>query len=162
MGILKWLDENIEEFLLVAFLVIMTSVMGVQITMRYIFNNSLVWSEELTRYLFVWSTFISISYCIKNQSSIQIENLFNVVPKSVQKVMALVAKITILLFFLYVFKFALEVVQSTYKNGQRSPAMGLPMYVVQASTVVGFLLCIVRQVQDLFKTLKHSKLEIKK
>ena len=48
MVILKWLDKNIEEFLMVIFLALMTCVMGVQIGMRYIFNNSLVWSEELT------------------------------------------------------------------------------------------------------------------
>jgi TRAP-type C4-dicarboxylate transport system permease small subunit len=162
MSILRWLDKNLEEFLMVAFLVIMASIMGVQVTMRYVFNNSLVWSEELTRYLFIWSAFISVSYCVKNQSSIKIDNLYNAVPKTVQKLFAVISKTAMLLFFLYVFKFSLEVVSSTYLSHQKSPAMGLPIYIVQMSTVVGFFLCIIRQIQNLFQTLKPSKLNIEK
>ena len=63
--ILHWLDENLEEFLLVLFLILMTLIMGVQVLSRYILGASLSWSEELTRYLFVWSGFLSVSYCSK-------------------------------------------------------------------------------------------------
>ena len=70
MKILKWLDDNLEETILLVLLVIMTGLMGIQIISRYIFNASLSWSEELTRYLFIWSGFISISYCIKKWISI--------------------------------------------------------------------------------------------
>lgn len=162
MGILRWLDKNLEEFLMVTFLVVMTCIMGVQVTMRYVFNNSLVWSEELTRYLFIWSAFISVSYCVKNQSSIKIDNLYNAVPKPVRKTFAIISKVSMLLFFLYVFKFSIAVVSSTYLSNQTSPAMGLPIYIVQMSTVVGFFLCIIRQAQDLYVTLKPSKLNIEK
>ena len=44
---------------------------------RQILNASLSWSEELTRYLFIWSAFISISYCIKKWISIKIDQLIN-------------------------------------------------------------------------------------
>lgn len=66
MKFFHWLDENLEETLLVLFLSCMTLVMGVQVFCRYLLNFSLSWSEEITRYLFIWSAFISISYCIKN------------------------------------------------------------------------------------------------
>ena len=159
MGILKWLDKNIEEFLMIIFLALMTCTMGLQIGMRYIFNNSLVWSEELTRYLFIWSAFISISYCIKNGISIKIDQFFNMIPKSAQKVIKIIENIIVLLFFIYVFKFSLEVVKATYLNHQTSPAMGLPIYLVRMSTVVGFFLCIIRLIQNLFKILKPSNLD---
>ena len=51
--ILHWLDENLEEFILVIFLIAMTLIMGIQIFCRYVLGMSLSWSEELTRYL-VW------------------------------------------------------------------------------------------------------------
>ena len=65
MKIIRWLDDNLEEALLIALLVTMTLLMGLQVFSRYILNASLSWSEELTRYLFIWSGFLSISYCIK-------------------------------------------------------------------------------------------------
>lgn len=66
--VLHWLDENLEEFLLVVFLIAMTLIMGIQVLSRYVFGQSLSWSEEITRYLFIWSGFLSVSYCSKNAS----------------------------------------------------------------------------------------------
>ena len=51
--VLHWLDENLEEFLLVVFLIAMTLIMGIQVLSRYVFGQSLSWSEEITRYLFI-------------------------------------------------------------------------------------------------------------
>ena len=50
--IFHWLDENLEEFLLVIGLIAMTLIMGVQVFCRYVLGMSLSWSEELTRYIF--------------------------------------------------------------------------------------------------------------
>ena len=49
---LHWLDENLEEFLLVVMLAAMTLIMGIQIFSRYALGESLSWSEEVTRFLF--------------------------------------------------------------------------------------------------------------
>ena len=49
---LHWLDENLEEFILVIFLIAMTLIMGIQVLCRYVLGMSLSWSEELTRYLY--------------------------------------------------------------------------------------------------------------
>ena len=52
---LQWLDENLEEVLLVIALAAMAVIMGIQVIARYIFGASLSWSEELTRYIFIWA-----------------------------------------------------------------------------------------------------------
>lgn len=51
---IHWLDEYLEEFLMVVFLIAMTLIMGIQVFSRYILGVSLSWSEEITRYLFIW------------------------------------------------------------------------------------------------------------
>ena len=63
---------HLEEILLVFFLGIMVVVMGLQIMFHHVFSNSLTWSEELVRYLFIWSTFISIPFCCKQKLSIRL------------------------------------------------------------------------------------------
>ena len=39
--VLHWLDENLEEFLLVVFLIAMTLIMGIQVLSRYVLGQSL-------------------------------------------------------------------------------------------------------------------------
>ena len=73
--ILHWLDENLEEFILVIFLIAMTLSMGIQIFCRYVLGMSLSWSEELTRYLFIWCGFLSVSYCSKKCLLLRLSNL---------------------------------------------------------------------------------------
>jgi len=67
MKVLRWLDDHLEEYILAVLLVTISCVMMLQIIMRYIFNSSLPWPEELTRYCFVWSGFLGIGYSIKRE-----------------------------------------------------------------------------------------------
>lgn len=78
---LCWLNENLEEFLMVILLGAMTVIMGVQVFSRYVLGTSLSWSEELTRYLFVWAGFLSVSYCTKKCISIKIEQFVAIFPR---------------------------------------------------------------------------------
>lgn len=59
--ILKWLDDNAELYLCVFLMSFMTLVTFIQVVMRKVFNNSLSWSEELARYVFIWLIYIGIS-----------------------------------------------------------------------------------------------------
>ena len=60
--VIRWLDDYLEEVLLVAALAAMAVIMGVQVFCRYVLGASLSWSEELTRYIFIWAGFLSISF----------------------------------------------------------------------------------------------------
>ena len=50
MKVLKWLDEHLEEALLVVFLVVMCLLTGFQVFMRQVLTSSRTWSEELNRF----------------------------------------------------------------------------------------------------------------
>ncbi len=154
MNALKWLDENFEKFILGNLLTLMILIMGVQVVARYIFNSSLSWSEELTRYLFVWSAFLSLPYTIKTNIALKIDQLFTVLPEGVKKVLWVVGYVLMFVFFTFMFKNAFGVVQSSINSGQRSPALGLPMYLIQLSSLVGFGLAIIRTLQALILTVK--------
>ena len=61
-------------------LIAMTLIMGVQVFCRYVLGMSLSWSEELTRYIFIWCGFLSVSYCSKKCLSIKIEQFVAIFP----------------------------------------------------------------------------------
>lgn len=41
---------------------ILVTIMVVQVIARYIFNSSLIWAEELCRYILIWQTFLLVGY----------------------------------------------------------------------------------------------------
>lgn len=69
--VLKLLDK-IEELLLVSMFAGMVLVIFFQVIMRYAFNNSLPWSEELGKFFFVWISWLGISIGAKRGEHIKI------------------------------------------------------------------------------------------
>lgn len=112
MKVLKWLDNNLEQAILLILLCGMTIVMGGQIIARYAFSASLSWSEEITRYMFIISGFISASYCIKNGLSVKIDQLVGMLPGKGVHYMRLVSYLIQLLFFAYLVPFAWKYVKA--------------------------------------------------
>ena len=51
------------------------------VVLRYGFNYSLAWSEELVREVIIYTTLIGCSAAIKNRSMIRIDALVQIVPK---------------------------------------------------------------------------------
>ena len=135
---LQWLDENLEEVLLVIALAAMAVIMGIQVIARYIFGASLSWSEELTRYIFIWAGFLSVSYCTKKCISIKIEQFVAMFPKRGKAIFKGVNHTFELILFLYLIPFAWKYLLS---------AIGIPMYYVQAAPLVGFILSAIRVFQ---------------
>ena len=45
---------------IVIILATMLAIMGLQIVCRYVFNASLIWAEEMCRYLLIWVSFLAI------------------------------------------------------------------------------------------------------
>lgn len=147
--VIKWLDHNLEEFILTLCLVLMTLIMGIQVCARYVFNSSLSWTEEITRYLFVWSGFISISYCTRKCISIKIEQFIMMFSQKTQTILKIVNHIIELGFFFYMFPFAIRYLKLSIECNQVSAALGIPMYFVQVAPLVGFFLVIIRIIQRL-------------
>lgn len=124
--VIRWLDDYLEEVLLVAALAAMAVIMGVQVFCRYVLGASLSWSEELTRYIFIWAGFLSISYCTKKCISIKIEQFVALFPKRGKALFKVVNHTFELILFVYLLPFAWKYLMSAVANGQTSPAMGNP------------------------------------
>ncbi len=147
MKVIKWLDQNLEECLMVGFLIVMTIVMGIQVCARYVFNYSLSWSEELTRYLFIWSAFISVSYCTKKCINIKIEQVLGLLPQKLKAFGKIVNHTIELVFFIYLIPFSVMYLMSSIESGQLSPALRIPMYYIQVAPLFAFVLVSIRIIQ---------------
>lgn len=60
---------------IIAAMAAMVVVVSLQVLLRYVFNTSLDWAEDVARLLFVWSIFLAIPLGVKQGSHIAIELL---------------------------------------------------------------------------------------
>lgn len=75
-SIVKFLDR-LEEVILISMFAGMVLIIFFQVIMRYGFNNSLSWSEELGKLLFVWLSWLGISIGAKRGEHIKITMLID-------------------------------------------------------------------------------------
>lgn len=69
----KFLDAiNTVTGVLLALLCV---IVFVQVIMRYAYGHSLSWSEELTRYMFVWIIYLGVNLGIRGDNQIKIDIL---------------------------------------------------------------------------------------
>ena len=143
----SYLEENLEEIFMVLALFAMTIIMGLQIVSRYILHISLSWSEEITRYIFIWAAFISVSLCTKKCISIKIDQFIKMFSKRGEAAFKLLNLVISLAFFLYLIPYAYRYLIGTIESGQVSPACQIPMAYVQSAPLVAFVLCSIRIIQ---------------
>ncbi len=63
----------------------MVAVVSMQVLLRYVFNDSLDWGEDVARLLFVWSIFLAIPLGIKSGAHVSIELLVRSLPAAHQR-----------------------------------------------------------------------------
>lgn len=161
MGLIKWLDKRFEETCLMVMLLLINLIIGYSVFMRYAVQDSLSWAEEVTRYLFVWSAFLSLSYCVRIGTSIRIDIVMQSLPNHFKKLNMLLVDVIQIAFFAYCLKGGVNVTQSMINSGQSSPALNAPMYFVYGASAVGFALGIARSLQHMLTSFKPEKIDAK-
>ena len=159
MNLLKKIWNNLEEYMVITLLTLMVILIFSQVVMRYVFQNSLAWSEELSRYLFVWLVWIGASYAAKESRHLKIEAFINLFSgKTKQKIRFL----ALIIFFAFSVYFAWQgsiLIIKLFIAGGVSPAMRIPMYYAYASVPVGSGLMAIRlfeQVKELLISQKSN------
>ena len=82
--ILDFLDKILtffEEWTLFISVMVALLALFVNVVLRYGFNYSLAWSEELVREVIIYTTFIGCSAAVKNRSMIKIDASVQLLPR---------------------------------------------------------------------------------
>ena len=157
MKVIKWLDEYLEITLCVILMALMTTLIFVQVVMRYVFSSSLSWSEELTRYVFIWLIYLGISYGCKIIKHIKIDAAMYLFPKKVRPYIAIVGDVIFLAFAIYIAVTGFQLCGMQMKLGKTSPAMYLPLEYVYAAPPVGLTLAAIRKIQTIIYRIQMIK-----
>jgi TRAP-type C4-dicarboxylate transport system permease small subunit len=67
---------------------LMIAVVSAQVVIRYIFNDSLDWADEVSRIAFVWTIFLAIPLGIRDGTHVGIEIIVKRFPNNLQKIVS--------------------------------------------------------------------------
>lgn len=154
MKLLKWLDEHFEAYTLVFLSVLTVAIIFIQVVMRYVFSNSLTWTEELARYAFIWLIYIGVSYGVKKKKHLRVDAFSMLFKRKGQIVISMIANLSFLVFVVVMTFFGMEVVT---KVARESAALQIPLTWVYLAPVVGFILTTIRLIQNLNCEIKELK-----
>lgn len=116
--------NQVLEWFLIGGFVAMTSIIFLQVIFRYFLLQSLSWSEEIARYLFIWLTFLGASVVARSRSHITVESVVNAVPvELIRKVLKAVAAILTLVFLYVLMTEGFDASWEILELGQVSPSM---------------------------------------
>ncbi len=86
-----------EEIVLIIMFAVMVAVIFSQVIMRKVFNNSLPWSEELGKFLFVWLSWLGISIGHRRKEHIKITLLVEKLPILFKKVVEAASELILII-----------------------------------------------------------------
>lgn len=129
----EWLDYACGGVCIVclASMVILT---GLQIICR-IWFTALAWSEELTRYLMVWATFLGASCVYRRSGHISVTVIQALFPPSCQKAMQVCCHLLCGAFFLAAVSYGID--YTGMQSRQLSAALRIPMSWVYLAIPIG-------------------------
>ncbi len=154
--------NNFEEKLLVASLVINVLVVSLQIIMRSVFNTSIAWSEELSRYIFIWEIWLGTSIAYRYNEHIKVELIYNIFKSDMaKKVLDLIVKLIWLAFNGFLLYQGVKLLESMAARNALSSGMRIPLVYVYAALPVSSLLMCIRIICDLFNFGERKAEEVK-
>ncbi len=150
--------DNFEEYILIVSFIFLVPLLFMQIVMRYVFHDSLSWSEELARFIFLWQIWLGASYAVKKTRHIRIDIIKGKL--SVRQNFILEISITFLCisFCLFLAINGSEMVNQIFRLGQISPALLLPMGYPYLSIPVGASLMTIRYLEKLWELGKDYRI----
>lgn len=133
----------------------MTIVVAYQILARYIFNSPLGWSEEVTRYLFIYLTFLTASVGVRKHIHIGVDILTERLSGVPKMLLEHAVNIIVIIFLLILIYYG--TVLSIGNWAQKSPSLSLPIGMFYAAIPIGSVFSLLFVFENMFRRKGEEK-----
>lgn len=148
---LKFLD-NFESYVCQVLLSFFVVILFLQIALRVCFNYVIPWSEEISRFAFVWFVFFGAAYAARLAAHNRVMIQFKILPKIVEDIAMILTDMIWIAFNLVMIKKSVEVIQDLTEFTYMSPALEWSMAYVYWIFPISFGLMTIRIIQvDIMK-----------
>jgi C4-dicarboxylate transporter DctQ subunit len=132
----------------------MTLLTFAQVVLRYAFGTGLVWSLEVTTYLFAWLALIGMSYGVRTQAHIAVDLVTSGLPPRAARAVALVAFVCALAYCALMIFGSAAFVERLMALGNNARDIPLPRWLLTAVMPFAFGLLAMRLLQAYRATLR--------
>jgi TRAP-type C4-dicarboxylate transport system permease small subunit len=154
---IKAVWDHLEEIILVPTIIFSVLLVFTQVVLRYVFGNSLSWSEELARYLFIWQVWLGASYSAKKRSHLRITMVRDSLSPAAQKKLEVFVTLVCIAFAVYIAMNGFHLVARVNRFNQMSSALRMPMIYAHLAVPVGCSLMVIRLIENTVKDLLVAK-----
>jgi TRAP-type mannitol/chloroaromatic compound transport system permease small subunit len=125
----------------------MTSVLLVEVCLRYFFNAPTIWAAETAQYLFGYIFLLGGAYTLKHQGHVRVDVLINLLPERGRAVLNLLCYPIILFYLVVLFYLTAEKAWDSVVSLERTYSVWQPyLYPVLVAVPIGAALMIVHAV----------------
>ena len=128
----------------------------VAVILRNVFNVFLFWSEESIIYLIIFSTFLGAVITLRHQEHVNVDVIATFLGRRGKQAMALLALVITLLYLGGVGYFAWLLLFEPFSTSTSTPALDLPLWVVESSVALGFTLMFLRALELVVRVWRHG------
>lgn len=145
--IFKYINKA-SNFLAGLIAVTLFLVVIIQIFGRLI-GNSAPWTEEMTRYIFIWMIFLGIGIGFREAESARVTFVLNLMPDSLKNIWRWIYSIGTIGFFIFMIVYGIDLVLQQINMNETSSVLLLPMWIIGISIPISALLGIINTIQSL-------------
>lgn len=153
---LKFFIDHFEDITSGIFLAGVIVLLFMQVVMRYVFGTSLSWTEELSRYFFLFMVYLSTSLAAKQRTHIRVTAQFKIFPKRFKMYFLLFSDVIWVglcaVFSYQGFKFVINMADKPLI----SPVLGFNLKWMFIIIPISFLLQVIRVIQADYLALKNN------
>ena len=157
MKTVRWLDEHLDEYMVVILTSIMTILLFLQVLFRFVLNLPLAWVEEISLYSMVWLCYFGCSLAIKKREHLKMEIITNFLRPKAKKVFDLISLVLFFAFAVFVLYHVTLLTADILQRGQVTAVLEIPKWIPYAGVPVAFLLMLIRMIQDFVRTISEMK-----
>lgn len=128
------LANGILNVLIVLTLAMMCILVFGNVVLRYIFNSGITWSEEMSRFLFVWLVFLGAIVALKENMHLGVDIVINALSRKVKKVVFIVSNLLVLYVLWLLLNGSWKM--AVLNMDSKAPATGTPLGLVYGIGVV--------------------------
>lgn len=126
-----------------------------QVMLRFLFSSSLLWIEELGRFMFVWLMFLGISIGVYQNKHIAITFMWDILPKLGARLFQLTTILLVGAFFAFLAYKGFEF--SLINLAGESSVLFIPLGYVYFIMPVASVLCVFYSINALFRFLSGKQ-----
>jgi TRAP-type C4-dicarboxylate transport system permease small subunit len=154
--ILKDIYENFEKYFCAFLMALLVVCLGLQVFFRYVLQAALTWTEELSRFCFIWVIYLGTCVAAKEQQHVRVTAQFLLLPERFRIYQWILADVVWVIFNIVFAVQGVRLVLHMLKYPEITPSLGWSAAWIYAVIPLGFILMTLRIAQVYYRAFKDG------